>query len=121
MPVSAGAAGSHSLSVTAISSRPDGLSYAIGTSTGHTLLYDIRAAKPFATKDQGYGLPIKNVAWIEGGSRMAGDGMVLSADKKVIKIWDRNSVRNSRFDFPPSIHSNFSLQQILPQSRLPTT
>ncbi|EDR09268.1 NUC153 and WD40 repeat-containing nucleolar rRNA processing-related protein [Laccaria bicolor S238N-H82] len=91
MPVTASGAGSHSLSVTAISSRPDGLSYAVGTSTGHTLLYDIRAAKPFATKDQGYGLPIKNVAWIEGGSRMAGDGMVLSADKKVIKIWDRNS------------------------------
>jgi len=81
------------LSVTAISSRTDGLSYAIGTSTGHTLLYDIRAARPFAVKDQGYGLPVKNVVWIEGGSRMAGDGMVLSADKKVIKFWDRNSVR----------------------------
>ena len=66
----------------------------MGTSTGHTLLYDIRAARPFALKDQGYGLPVKNVRWIEGGSRMAGDGMVLSADKKVIKIWDRNSVRN---------------------------
>ncbi|KAJ6484327.1 NUC153 and WD40 repeat-containing nucleolar rRNA processing-related protein [Mycena vitilis] len=79
------------LSVTAISSRADGLSYALGTSTGHTLLYDIRAAQPFALKDQGYGLPVKNVAWIEGGSRMAGDGMVLSADRKVIKIWDRNS------------------------------
>ncbi|KZP15926.1 hypothetical protein FIBSPDRAFT_795006 [Athelia psychrophila] len=79
------------LSVTAIASRADGLSYAVGTSTGHTLLYDIRAARPFALKDQGYGLPVKNVCWIEGGSRMAGDGMVLSADKKVIKIWDRNS------------------------------
>ncbi|KAF9459764.1 WD40-repeat-containing domain protein [Collybia nuda] len=79
------------LSVTAISSRADGLSYAVGTSTGHTLLYDIRATRPFATKDQGYGLPIKNVIWIEGGSRMTGDGMVISADKKVIKIWDRNS------------------------------
>lgn len=80
-------------SVTAMASRIDGLSYAVGTSTGHTLLYDIRAAKPFALKDQGYGLPVKNVCWIEGGSRMAGDGMVLSADKKVIKIWDRNTVR----------------------------
>ncbi|KAG6812206.1 hypothetical protein H0H92_003942 [Tricholoma furcatifolium] len=79
------------VSVTAISSRSDGLSYAIGTSTGHTLLYDIRAARPFAIKDQGYGLPVKNVTWIDGGSRMAGDGMVLSADKKVIKIWDRHT------------------------------
>jgi len=87
------------LSVTAISSRMDGLSYAVGTSTGHTLLYDIRATRPFAIKDQGYGLPVKNLCWIEGGSRMAGDGMVLSADKKVIKIWDRNSVRPF-----PSLH-----------------
>ncbi|KAG7089885.1 hypothetical protein E1B28_011519 [Marasmius oreades] len=82
---------SSSLGVTAISSRPDGLSYAIGTSTGHTLLYDIRATKPFAEKDQGYGLPVTSLTWIEGGSKMAGDGMILSADKKVIKIWDRAS------------------------------
>lgn len=81
------------LSVTAIASRPDGLSYAVGTNTGHMLLYDIRAARSYALKDQGYGLPIKKVIWIEGGGRMAGDGMVLSADKKVVKIWDRNSVR----------------------------
>lgn len=80
------------INITAISSRKDGLSYAVGTSTGHTLLYDIRAAQPFGLKDQGYGLPIHNVTWIEGDSRMAGDGLVLSADKKVIKIWDRNSV-----------------------------
>lgn len=81
-----------SLAVTAIAAGSDGLSYAIGTSTGHTLLYDIRSPRPFAFKDQGYGLPLKNVAWLEGGSRMAGDGIVLSADKKVVKIWDRNTV-----------------------------
>ncbi|KAI0264661.1 WD40-repeat-containing domain protein [Gloeopeniophorella convolvens] len=78
------------LSVTALASRSDGLSYAVGTSTGHTLLYDIRSRRPFAVKDQGYGLPVKNVSWIEGGAKMAGDGLVVSADKKVIKIWDRN-------------------------------
>jgi len=88
------------ISVTAISSRGDGLSYAIGTSTGHTLLYDVRSSKPFALKDQGYGLPVKKVIWIEGGNRMAGDGMVLSADKKVIKIWDKNVVCG--FSFFPS-------------------
>jgi ribosome biogenesis protein ENP2 len=80
------------IAVTSISSRSDGLSYAVGTSTGHTLLYDVRSARPFALKDQGYGLPIKRVSWIEGGSRMAGDGLVLAADKKVVKIWDRNIV-----------------------------
>ncbi|EGN92515.1 hypothetical protein SERLA73DRAFT_117248 [Serpula lacrymans var. lacrymans S7.3] len=80
-----------SISVTTIASRTDGLSYAVGTSTGHTLLYDIRSPKPFALKDQGYGLPVRNISWIEGGSRMAGDGMILSADKKVVKIWDRDT------------------------------
>lgn len=81
------------ISITAISSRSDGLSYAVGTSTGHTLLYDIRSARPFATKDQGYGLPVKKVAWIDGGHNVAHEGLVLSADKKVIKLWDREKVR----------------------------
>lgn len=84
---------SQSLSVTAISSRADGLPYANGSS-GHAVLYDIRSSRPLAIKDQGYGLPVKNVNWIEGGSRMAGDGLILSPDKKVIKIWDWNSVRS---------------------------
>lgn len=91
------AATSSGLSVTALASRTDGLSYAVGTSTGHTLLYDIRSPRPYATKDLGYGLPVKSVSWIEGGSKMAGDGMVLSADRKVIKIWDKNNVRNANF------------------------
>lgn len=95
MPTMPSMTDASALSVMSIASRADGLSYAIGTSTGHTLLYDIRSARPFALKDQGYGLPITNVVWIEGGSRMAGDGMVLSADKKVIKIWDRNFVSSS--------------------------
>ncbi|KAG5349259.1 hypothetical protein C0989_004958 [Termitomyces sp. Mn162] len=91
MQASADVINSEHFSVTAISSRNDGLSYAIGTSSGHTLLYDIRATRPFALKDQGYGLPVKKLIWIDGGSRMAGDGMVISADKKVIKFWDRNN------------------------------
>lgn len=78
--------------VSALASRADGLSLAVGTASGRTLLYDLRAARPFASKDQGYGLPVHCVSWIEGGSRMAGDGLVVSADKKVVKIWDRNSV-----------------------------
>ncbi|KIO09748.1 hypothetical protein M404DRAFT_14173 [Pisolithus tinctorius Marx 270] len=97
---------SGSLAVTAIASRSDGLSYAIATSTGHTLLYDIRSPKPFAFKDQGYGLPIKNVSWMEGGSRMAGDGMVLTADKKVVKIWDRNTPSSNFVSITPATDLN---------------
>ncbi|TFK49418.1 hypothetical protein OE88DRAFT_1757154 [Heliocybe sulcata] len=94
------------LSVTSISSRSDGLSYAVGTSTGHTLLYDIRSSRPFALKDQGYGLPVRNVSWVEGGSRMAGDGLVVSADKKVIKIWDRNEPTSNFASITPATDIN---------------
>ncbi|KAF9226394.1 WD40 repeat-like protein [Gyrodon lividus] len=97
---------SETLAVTAIASRMDGLSYAVGTSTGHTLLYDIRSPRPFASKDQGYGLPVKNVVWIDGGSRMAGDGMVLSADKKVVKIWDRNTPSSNFVSITPAADLN---------------
>ncbi|KAI0030354.1 WD40-repeat-containing domain protein [Vararia minispora EC-137] len=90
------------LTVTSLTSRSDGLSYAVGTSTGHTLLYDIRSARPFATKDQGYGLPIRRVVWVEGGTRMAGDGLVLSADKKVVKVWDRNTPSSNFTSLTPS-------------------
>ncbi|KAG1863069.1 WD40-repeat-containing domain protein [Suillus subluteus] len=90
-----------SIGITALASRSDGLSYAVGTSTGHTLLYDIRSTRPFALKDQGYGLPIRNLTWIEG-SRLAGDGMVLSADKKVVKIWDRNSPSSNFVSITPA-------------------
>lgn len=102
MPTGVSNSVSDSLSVTAISSRVDGLSYAIGTSTGHTLLYDIRSPTSFSLKDQGYGLPIKKVIWIEGGSRMAGDGMVLSADKKVIKIWDKDDPSSNFVSITPA-------------------
>lgn len=94
------------LSVTALASRSDGLSYAVGTSTGHTLLYDIRSRKHFALKDQGYGLPVKRVSWVEGGVKMAGDGLVVSADKKVIKIWDRNSPSENFASLTPATDLN---------------
>lgn len=82
----------YSFAATALASRMDGLSLAVGSSTGHTLLYDIRSPKPYATKDQGYGLPIKRVLWIEGSSaRMARENLIASADKKVLKVWDRES------------------------------
>ncbi|KAG8744515.1 hypothetical protein FRC11_013427, partial [Ceratobasidium sp. 423] len=93
--------------VTALASRADGLSLAVGTSAGKTLLYDLRSARPFATKDQGYGLPVQSVSWIEGGNRMAGDGLILSADKKVVKIWNRNSPGTNFTSITPSTDINY--------------
>ncbi|WWC60785.1 uncharacterized protein I303_103361 [Kwoniella dejecticola CBS 10117] len=78
------------LSVTALSSHPtDGLSFAVGTSSGHTLLYDLRSPTPFAVKDQGYGEAIKRVDWLRGGGSQEDNGRVISADSKVIKVWDK--------------------------------
>jgi ribosome biogenesis protein ENP2 len=68
--------------VTAVSFR-DGLNLAVGTSTGHVLLYDIRADRPLLVKDHMYGAPIKKVLF------HATHDQVLSLDSKVLKIWDR--------------------------------
>lgn len=74
--------------VTALSFREDGLNVGFGTHDGNTLLFDLRASEPYVQKDQGYGFPIKKVMWIEsngGGS----SSKVLTADKRIAKIWDR--------------------------------
>lgn len=96
--------GSMGLSVTSLANKSDGLNLAVGTSTGHVLLYDLRANRPYQTKDQGYGLPVKKVEWIESGRQGAGDseaegGWVASADEKVVKIWGKETVSStSRLD-----------------------
>ncbi|KAF8311441.1 hypothetical protein DL93DRAFT_2083171 [Clavulina sp. PMI_390] len=99
---------SSSPAVTALASRSDGLSLAVGTSTGHTLLYDLRSPRSYATKDQGYGLPIKHVGWVEGsGAKMAGDGgLVVSADRKVIKVWNRNEPQSNFASITPATDVN---------------
>ncbi|OCF32052.1 ribosome biogenesis protein ENP2 [Kwoniella heveanensis BCC8398] len=105
------------LSVTALSSHPtDGLSFAVGTSTGHTLLYDLRSPTPFAVKDQGYGEAIRNVDWLRGGGAQEDTGRVVSADSKVIKIWDKADPSNNHL----SLHPPNSLVDLhpVPQSGL---
>ncbi|KAJ9094755.1 hypothetical protein QFC21_005913 [Naganishia friedmannii] len=92
-----------SFSITALKSHPtDGLSYAVGTSTGHTLLYDIRSAKPFAVKDQGYGEALKTVDWMLGSHAAGGNsGAVLSADSKVVKVWNKHDPSSNIFSLHP--------------------
>ncbi|KAJ1021170.1 hypothetical protein NDA16_003956 [Ustilago loliicola] len=102
-----------SLSVTALAGAEDGLNLAVGTNTGHVLLYDLRMDRPYQTKDQGFGLPIKKVMWpgdkaasTTGGAgprtRSEAEGKVLSADAKVIKVWDKDSGDNLVSVTPPS-------------------
>lgn len=96
-----------SLSVTALSTSSDGLNLAAGTSTGHVLLYDLRMTKPYATKDQGFGLPIKSLSWpsdVNSGrqSRPATEKRVLSADEKVIKVWSSQEPSDNIVTITPS-------------------
>ncbi|WVN86574.1 uncharacterized protein L203_101741 [Cryptococcus depauperatus CBS 7841] len=105
------------LSITALSSHPtDGLSLAVGTSSGHTLLYDLRSPTPFAIKDQGYSEPIKKIEWLRGGGANEDTGRVVSADSKVIKIWDKNNPAQNQL----SLHPPNSLVDLhpVPQSGL---
>ncbi|BGP16521.1 hypothetical protein JCM10213_001140 [Rhodosporidiobolus nylandii] len=94
------------VSVTALANRADGLNLAVGTSTGHVMLYDLRANRPYTTKDQGYGLPVKKVQWVESSPAMSGDaehegGWVASADEKVVKIWGKDTGSNLVAINPP--------------------
>jgi ribosome biogenesis protein ENP2 len=72
--------------VTALAYRIDGLNFAVGTHSGQAMLYDLRSPRAYLRKDQGYGLPMKNLAWVESrdGTESA---KILSADGKIIKLW----------------------------------
>ena len=61
----------------------DGLNMAVGTSTGHILLYDIRSSRPLLIKDHFYGIPIKKLLFHSTLDQ------VISLDAKSVKIWDR--------------------------------
>ncbi|XP_067679479.1 nucleolar protein 10-like [Haliotis asinina] len=71
-------------SVTAVKYR-DGLNLAVGTSTGHVLMYDIRWDKPLLVKDHMYDLPIKDIEFQQS------QDLVLSMDTKILKLWDRQT------------------------------
>ncbi|SCZ88161.1 BZ3500_MvSof-1268-A1-R1_Chr2-1g04230 [Microbotryum saponariae] len=95
--------GRRGVAVTALSSKSDGLNLAVGTSTGHILLYDLRAQREYTMKDQGYGLPIKKAQWVDEGVGRgnAEGGYVASVDEKVVKIWGRETGTNLISINPP--------------------
>lgn len=91
-----------SLSVTALSTSTDGLNIAAGTNTGHVLLYDLRMSKPYATKDQGFGLAIKALSWPSDSLPMS-EKRVLSSDSKVIKVWSPSKTSENMVTITPSV------------------
>ncbi|CAG8473713.1 11275_t:CDS:2 [Funneliformis mosseae] len=96
LPLSASSSMSlnNSLQVTAMEYRNDGLSLAVGTSTGHILLYDLRSSKPWLVKDHQYGYPIKKLSWYDDVMGDRGKSKIISADCKIMKIWDKDNGAN---------------------------
>ncbi|KAI9682365.1 MAG: hypothetical protein M1817_000419 [Caeruleum heppii] len=80
--------------VTALDFHHSGLTLAAGSSTGLIHLYDLRSPVPLLKKDQGYGYPIQNLAFLtpstssRGQQTLESEPKILSADKRIIKIWN---------------------------------
>ena len=97
--------------ITALRFNDDGLKFVAGTSSGNCLLYDLRKEKPLLIYDHKYGYPIKTI-------RYHSHDTIVSADKKIIKIWNANDgemitniepqVDINEFCILPRISSNFS-------------
>lgn len=75
--------------ISALSFRNDGLNFACGTSEGKAVLYDLRLSNPSLVKDQGYGFGIKKIIWIDENE--SDSNKILTSDKRIAKIWDRNT------------------------------
>lgn len=77
--------------VTALEFDHSGLGLAAGSSTGLIRLYDLRSPRPLLKKDQGYGYPIQTLLYLSSSTSSRGQATepkILSADKRIIKIWN---------------------------------
>lgn len=77
--------------ITALEFHRSGLTLGTGSSNGLIHLYDLRSPVPLLKKDQGYGFPIHTLKFLQPSSATREQTMepkIMSADKKIIKIWD---------------------------------
>ena len=78
--------------ITALEFDRSGLAIATGSSTGLIHLYDLRSPVPLLKKDQGYGYPIQTLIFLASSistRAQTAEPKILSADKRIIKIWDQ--------------------------------
>ena len=96
---------------TCLSFEEGGMGFAVGTSDGRCLLYDLRMTKPLLSKTHPYSLPIINVHFHRGGgnggSGIGGrDGkgssgndqngrLIISTDSKQCRLWYKDSSMSS--------------------------
>ncbi|KAG5972014.1 hypothetical protein E4U58_006992 [Claviceps cyperi] len=78
----------HDGEVTSLSFNSSGLSLATGSSTGIVQLFDLRRPIPLLKRDHGYGFPVKKLFHMTTSSQ---ERKVMSADKRIIKIWDEST------------------------------
>lgn len=77
--------------ITALEFQRSGLTLGTGSSNGLIHLYDLRSPVPTLKKDQGYGFPIHTLTFLQSSSatrEATMDPKIMSADKRIIKIWD---------------------------------
>lgn len=81
--------------ITALEFHRSGLNFASGSSTGLVHLYDLRSPVPILQKDQGYGYAIQSLKYLTPSTRSASSAgsteKIMSADKRIIKLWDAAS------------------------------
>lgn len=95
-------AGSESLECSALQFADDGLSFGVGTSSGHCLLFDLRSNKPLQIMDHKYGLPIISL-------NFASERNIVSADSKLVKAWGRDTGKVLTNIEPPADINNLCL------------
>ncbi|TKA67058.1 hypothetical protein B0A55_10411 [Friedmanniomyces simplex] len=78
--------------ITALEFHRSGLNLATGGSTGIVHTYDLRLPMPLMRKDHGYDYPIQTLKYLTPSSRSSSsnssDNLILSADKRAIKLWN---------------------------------
>ncbi|KAF3389518.1 Ribosome biogenesis protein ENP2 [Penicillium rolfsii] len=77
--------------ITALEFHRNGLTMGTGSSNGLIHLYDLRSPVPLLKKDQGYGFPIHTLKFLLPSTETREatmDPKIMSADKRIIKIWD---------------------------------
>ncbi|PXF45618.1 Nucleolar protein 10 [Gracilariopsis chorda] len=66
----------------------DGVTLAVGCSTGYTLLFDLRSPRAMLARDQGNGLPVHSIRLHDDAKHC------LTADARSVKVWNRRDGMN---------------------------
>lgn len=71
--------------ITSVSFRQNGMDFALGNSEGQIMLFDLRSPEPILSKDQGYGFAVNKIMYLDDSISKP---KILTADKRIAKIWD---------------------------------